>query len=96
MDRKRMIARIKAVTAGLREPSTPTPEDKATKLARSFKGKIGGVNSGQEITAKCLAVDYGWNSKWKYVGIVNTWCIDYTCWELAPINNRKNHLPEWL
>ena len=57
MDRKRMIARIKAITAGFRGSSTPAPEDKATKLARSFKGKMGGVNSGQEIAMATLLTE---------------------------------------
>jgi hypothetical protein len=57
MDRKRMIARIKAITAGFRGPSTPTSEDKATKLARSFKGKMGGINSGQELAMATLLTE---------------------------------------
>lgn len=49
MDRKQMVKRIQAVTGGFRDGVITTTDDKATKLARTIKGKLGGVGSAAEL-----------------------------------------------
>lgn len=59
MNKQQMIKRIKAVTGSFRQSSggATVVEDKATKLARSFKGKMGGVGSAQELAMATLLTE---------------------------------------
>lgn len=59
MNKQQMIKRIKAVTGSFRQSSgsVTVVEDKAIKLARSFKGKMGGVNSVQELAMATLLTE---------------------------------------
>lgn len=59
MNKQQMIKRIKAVTGSFRQPSSGATavEDKATKLARCFKGKMGGVSSDQELAMATLLTE---------------------------------------
>lgn len=45
------------------------------------------------VTARCIQTDYTW-TRFKTVGYESSWFIEPELYEL--VNNKKDHLPEWL